>query len=248
MSQNTRLRFAVFALAIAALVALSLVLPLDRWVLRAADWIRAAGALGVVTYVGLYIAGTLLFAPGSILTLAAGFAYGPLAGTVLVLPTATVAALLAFVVARFVARDWVNAKVERHPRFAAVDRAVARAGFRIVLLLRLSPLFPYNFLNYALGLTGVSLAKYALASFVGMLPGTAMYVYLGSLVTRASELAGGVDSEVARSAEGGGSASAARSALYWGGLAATVLATVLITRYARRELRAELDGAKDGDE
>ena len=159
--------------------------------LELAEWIRGAGAAGVALYSGLYMLGTLLFFPGALLTLVAGFAYGPLWGTLIVWPTATIASALAFLAGRFVARDWVAAKARRHPRFGALDEAVGRRGFRIVLLLRLSPIFPFNFLNYTLGVTSLKLRHYVLASFLGMLPGTAMYVYLGSLVTSATQLASG---------------------------------------------------------
>ena len=97
------------------------------------------------------------------------------------------AATLAFVLGRTVARGWIARRIAGSPRFAAVDEAIGENGFRIVLLLRLSPLFPFNLLNYALGLTRLSLRDYVVASALGMLPGTILYVYLGSLVTSASE-------------------------------------------------------------
>ncbi len=221
-------RLALLALVVAVIVA-SFFLPVQRWMLSLAEWVRGAGAAGVAVYVGVYVAGTLLFLPGSVLTLAAGFAWGPLWGTLIVWPTATLAASLCFLVARFVARDWVGRKVATHPKFASVDRAIGRQGFKIVTLLRLSPIFPFNFLNYALGLTTISFGRYVLASLIGMLPGTAMYVYLGSLVESASKLA-----------EGAPRGGAAQQALYWGGLVATVAVAVVVTRVARRALAAEL--------
>ena len=222
--------------ALLALVGSAFVLPTERWLLRLADWIRGAGVTGALVYSAVYIGGTLLLLPGSILTLAAGFAYGPLWGTLLVWPTATVAACASFVVARFFARDWVSRKVNRNAKFSAVDRAIGKQGFKIVLLLRLSPLFPFNFLNYALGLSKISFARYAAASLLGMLPGTAMYVYLGSLVTSASRLAEGTSSD-----------SPAQSALYWGGLLATVVVTVVITRISRRALASEIQQAEESE-
>ena len=233
-SSASKLKLAVGLTALAALAVSSFFLPTRRWVLELADWIRAGGAAGVLLYAGLYVLGTLLFFPGALLTLVAGFAYGPLWGTLIVWPTATVASALAFLAGRFVARDWVAAKARHHPRFGALDEAVGRRGFRIVLLLRLSPIFPFNFLNYTLGVTSLKLSHYVLASFIGMLPGTAMYVYLGSLVTSATQLASGHPS--------GG---AAGSALYWVGLVATVAVTVVLTRLARRELKRNIGDTGD---
>ena len=224
-SGSARIKLWAGLAVILLLVASSFLLPTQAWLLRLAGWVRGAGLPGAALYAGVYVVGTVAFVPGSLLTLAAGFAYGPLWGTLLVWPSATIGSGLAFLVGRFLARDWVAKRIAGSRRFAAIDRAVAKSGFRIVLLLRLSPVFPFNFLNYALGLTRIGFWRYLLASFLGMLPGTAMYVYLGSLVTSASALTGGV--------EGGG---AARSVLYWGGLVATVLVTVLVTRLARREL------------
>lgn len=229
---GVKLAVGLAVLAVAAI--LSFFLPTERWVLGLASWIRAAGAAGATAYAALYVVGTLLFFPGALLTLVAGFAYGPLWGALLVWPTATFAATLAFLTGRFLARDWVAARAARHPRFSALDAAVGRRGFRIVFLLRLSPLFPFTFLNYALGVTSLELRTYVVASLTGMLPGTILYVYLGSLVTSASELAAGHPT--------GGWAG---SALYWIGLGATVVVTVLLARLARRELARTLD-ATDG--
>lgn len=227
-TQRRLLLGAVLLIAIAAFF----LLPTRRWLLWLAEWVRGAGAPGAAVFAAVYVIGTLLFLPGSVLTLGAGFAYGPLWGTLLVWPTATVAAALAFLVGRFVARGAISQRVEAHPKFSAVDEAVGEQGFKIVLLLRLSPLFPFNFLNYALGLSRIRFWPYVLASFIGMLPGTAMYVYLGSLITSASRLTQG--------APKGGTA---QQALYWGGLVATVVATIFVTRVARRALaRALPDG------
>jgi uncharacterized membrane protein YdjX (TVP38/TMEM64 family) len=124
--------------------------------------------------------------------------------------------------------------VSGDPRFAAIDEAVGESGFKIVFLLRLSPILPFNLLNFALGLTCVSLREYVLASFLGMLPGTLLYVYLGSLVTRASEIAAGH----------AGSAGAWQKALYAVGLVATIAATVVITRISRRALTRALDQSR----
>ncbi|HEY6006573.1 MAG TPA: TVP38/TMEM64 family protein [Anaeromyxobacter sp.] len=208
-----------------------LLLPLDRWLLSVVDSIRGAGALGVGAFSIAYVAATVLLLPGAALTAGAGFAYGPLWGTVLASPVSVVAATLAFLLGRTVARRRIARRIAGNPRFAAIDEAIGEGGLKIVFLLRLSPLVPFNLLNYALGLSRVSLRDYVVASAVGMLPGTVLYVYLGSLVTSASELAAG-----ARPSAGGW-----ERALYWAGLAATLGATWLLTRIARRALSRAIE-------
>lgn len=219
--------------AAAALATAAWLLPIAAWSRTAVTWVRSAGGLGVFAFVFLYVAAALLLVPGSVLTLGAGFAYGPLWGSVLVVPTSWVPAALGFALARSGLRGWVERKVEGRPRFAAIDRAVGGDGFRIVLLLRLSPIVPYSLLNYALGLTKIKPGDYLLASALGMLPGTILYVYLGSLADAAADLSAG----------SGAAADPWRRALYWGGLGAAALVTVLITRAARRALRHELPAA-----
>jgi uncharacterized membrane protein YdjX (TVP38/TMEM64 family) len=123
------------------------------------------------------------------------------------------------------ARGFIERRIAAHPRFAALDRAVGRQGFKIVLLTRLSPLFPFNVLNYAYGLTRVSLRDYVLASWMGMLPATILYVYLGSAAKSLADVSAG-------RVEGG----AGQTVLFFLGLAATVVVTVYISRLARREL------------
>ena len=200
-----------------------LVLPAGAWAEQLVAWIHGAGVAGVAAYVAAYATVTLLLLPASLLTAGAGLAYGPILGTTLVSPVSVAAATLAFLLGRTVARDWVASRIAGDARFAAIDAAIGRHGFRIVALLRLSPLVPFSVLNYALGLTRVRLRDFVLGSFVGMLPGTLLYVYLGSLVTTVTAL--GTD-------RGSGT----RHGLYWAGLAATLMATVSITRIARRAL------------
>ena len=145
-------------------------------------------------------------------------------------PASVAGATCAFLLGRTVLRGWAQRQVERSPRVRAIDAAVEREGFKLVLLLRLSPIFPFNLLNYALSLTRLTLGQYVLASAIGMLPGTALYVYLGSLAPAAAELS---------SASRGGSAT--RTALYVVGLLATVAVVVIATRAARRALDDKLD-------
>jgi uncharacterized membrane protein YdjX (TVP38/TMEM64 family) len=146
----------------------------------ALKWVESLGYIGGLVFMLIYIVSTVAFIPGSVLTLGAGVLFGVVLGSIYVFVGATLGAIAAFLVGRYLARNWVSKKIEGNQEFAAIDRALAHAGFKIVLLTRLSPIFPFNLLNYAFGVTGVTFKDYALAS-VGMFPGTVMYVYIGSL-------------------------------------------------------------------
>jgi uncharacterized membrane protein YdjX (TVP38/TMEM64 family) len=212
---------ALFVAIVVALAAGALLLPVRQWLGEVLDWTAGLGYWGPFLVAGLYVVACVLMLPGSALTLGAGALFGLGVGTVTVSVGSTLGAAAAFLVGRFVARDWVARKIATHPKFAAIDEAVGKQGFRIVLLTRLSPAFPFNFLNYAYGLTGVPLWKYFLASWTGMLPGTVMYVYIGSLVNVAA---------------GDSQTGTLKWVLYGVGFAATIAVTVVITRIARRSL------------
>ena len=220
------------AVVLLGLVTAIMVSPVATWTAAIVAWVRGAGILGVLVFSGVYVAASLALLPGSALTLGAGFAYGPWIGVLIASPISVVAALLGFWIARGVGRSWVERRTAQDPRFARLQRAVAARGFRLVLLLRLSPLVPFNLLNYGLGLSDIKTRDYVLASFLGMLPGTILYVYVGSLVTNVSALAAG-------RVPGG----PLQSALYWGGLVASVILGIVITRAARTALRNELAAA-----
>jgi len=215
-------RVAGTALAIVALVAVGTQAgpALERF----QAWVADLGPLGPAAFVVGYALATVAFAPGAILTLAAGSIFGVALGSVYVFFAATLGASLAFLAARHVVRRWIEQRVADNPRFSAIDRAIARDGRRIVFLLRLSPVFPFNLLNYALGLTRIGFGDFVVAS-LGMIPGTILYVYLGAL--------GG---QAAVAASGGDDTAMWTWAVRLLGLAATVLVTVLITRTARRAL------------
>jgi len=225
----TKTRVLIIVLVVATLAAAAFLLPIKDWTIQLAEWARGTGALGVTVFVLAYIVSTVLGLPGSILTLAAGFAYGPVWGLAIASPASVAGATCAFLLGRTLLHDWAVRRVGESARIRAIDAAVAREGFKLVFLLRLSPLFPFNVLNYALSLSRVSLLTYVTASFLGMLPGTAMYVYLGSLAPAAAELSS--------ASQGGGSA---RTALYAAGLVATIAVAVLGTRAARRALDPKL--------
>ncbi|MGM3304395.1 TVP38/TMEM64 family protein [Anabaena sp. WFMT] len=182
--------FTLFAFSIAGLLHTDLALAQEsinsssfnpQEILRnALQWIDNLGTVGAIAFIGIYIIATVAFLPGSILTLGSGIVFGVIWGSIYVFIGATIGATAAFIVGRYLARGWVSQKIADNKKFAAIDQAVGREGLKIVLLMRLSPIFPFNLLNYALGITGVSLKDYIIGS-IGMIPGTIMYVYIGSL-------------------------------------------------------------------
>ncbi len=197
---------------------------------RFTAWVQGLGVWGPVAYIAGYVLATILFAPGVILTLASGVIFGLFWGTVYTVIGATLGAACSFLIARYLARGFVERRLADRPRFQAIDRAVGRQGFKIVFLMRLSPVFPYNLLNYALGLTRVRFSDYLLAC-VGMIPGTILYVYYGKALGSLAAVASGA--EVQKGAE------------FWVfpglGLVATIAVTTYITRIAGRALRQEIE-------
>ena len=178
-SRGGRGRLLLLVLAAVAVAAVLRFLPVNQWLLGFVAWIRGAGTAGMAVFLVAYVVACVLLLPGLVLTLGAGFAYGVAVGVPLVWVSANLGAAVAFLLGRTLARERIAARVAGNPRFAAIDRAVGREGFKIVLLTRLSPAFPFNLLNYAYGLTRVTFRDYVVGSLVGMIPGTAMYVYLG---------------------------------------------------------------------
>ena len=191
------------------------------------EWVQSVGPWGAVLFAAAYVPAAVLLVPGSLLTLGAGFVFGVVRGTVIVSLGSTAGAAVAFMVGRGIARDWVARRLADRPMMAALARAVETEGFKIVLLTRLSPVLPYTLLNYAFGLTAVPFRKYILASWIGMLPGTIMYVYLGSAANSVAALVSGDQPQ-----------STGQQILFALGLVATVAATVIVTRTARRALNA----------
>ncbi len=217
----------VFALIIAAALA-SWFLFLQDHLPGFMEWVREQGLWGAVL-VGLgYALATVLMIPGSLVTLLIGAIYGPWLGTALVSPASVLGATLAFLLGRTVFRPSMEAKMANSPRFTALQGAMEQQGFKILTLVRLSPIFPFTLVNYAFGLTRVSLGAYILGSFLGMLPGTLMYVYLGSAVGDVASLASEGLGDTDTGWQG--------QALQWGGLAATLIVTIFITRVAKKAL------------
>ena len=198
---------------------------------NALQWIDNLGAIAPIAFILIYIIATVAFLPGSILTLGAGVVFGIIEGSIYVFVGATIGATLAFLVGRYLARGWISKKIAGNQKFSAIDRAVGNEGLKIVLLTRLSPVFPFNLLNYGLGITRVSLKDYVLGS-VGMIPGTIMYVYIGSLAGSIATIGGETQPD-------------ANPIAQWAiriiGFIATVGVTLYVTKIARKALDESID-------
>jgi uncharacterized membrane protein YdjX (TVP38/TMEM64 family) len=193
---------------------------------RFSMWVQAQGAWAPFAYLVGYVIATIAFVPGALPTMAAGVIFGLWTGTFYAFLGEILGGVVAFLLARSVARPLVEHRLARSLRFTMLDRAVAAQGRRIVFMLRLSPAVPFNLLNYALGITNIRLLDYVLAS-IGMLPGAFLYVYYGKLIGDVAALASGAAPEHDRT--------------YWLvtglGLAATIAASVVLARIATRALR-----------
>ena len=216
----------VVALLLGLLI-LSRRVPLGPMIARLENSVQDLGAWGPLIFGLVYVAAVVALVPASALTLAAGAVFGLAVGTVTASLASTAGAAAAFLISRYLARGLVTRKLGDDPRFAAIDREISRSGALIVALLRLSPAVPFGLQNYLYGLTGIGFRTYLLTSWIAMLPGTVMYVYLGYLGRAGLDAAGG--------------SGRTRTPLEWAllavGLAATVAVTLLVTRLARRALR-----------
>jgi uncharacterized membrane protein YdjX (TVP38/TMEM64 family) len=223
-------RRALLLLAVVLLLAMvGLILPVREYLSAALGWMASHRESSWLAFIALYVLATVCMVPGLILTLAAGAIFGLLRGVVLVSAASVLGASAAFFIGRTVARGWTQRRIAGWPRFRALDGALAARGFWIVLLTRLSPLFPFNVLNYAYGVTTVRPRDYIAASWLGMLPGTVVYVYAGSAAAN-----------LARALAGGAHVGRSGALLLVLGLAATVAVAVLVTRLARAQLEREL--------
>jgi len=191
------------------------------------------GTTGILIFIVVYAVASVLMAPGSILTIGAGFAFGLWKGFLAVSAGATLGASLAFLVARFIARDKIEAIAKRNETFRRIDKAIGEKGAKLIFLLRLSPVIPFNLSNYLYGLTAVKFWPYVLASWIGMMPGTFLYVYIGAA------------GKAAVAAAAGGEA-LKHGWQYWTflgvGLAATIIVTIWVTKIARDALNRTTDG------
>ena len=220
-----RFRAGVAAVAVALLIWLG-----GRWagprMLGVMVDVRQWGLVAPVAFMLLYAVAVVALVPASVLTMAGGAVFGLVRGVAFSFGGALLGSTVAFLLGRYVARRLIERKLATMPRFAAIDRAVSAQGRRIVFLLRLSPIVPFNFLNYALGVTRISIKDFAIAS-AGMLPGAVMYAYAGKVTGEALALAG--QAELPKNSS--------YYAILVAGLAATLAATTVITRTARKALR-----------
>ncbi len=174
-------RWVVVGLVVITLSTLSATLPVREWIRDFVGWVQQLGPIGVIIFIIAYALATALSLPGWIFTVSAGVIYGIIGGTLVALCGAVIGAALAFLVARYFLRQNIEEITQRNPRFAAIDKAIGKNGWKIVGLLRLSPLIPFNLSNYFYGITSISFGAYVLVSAVGMIPGTLLYAYLGAI-------------------------------------------------------------------
>jgi uncharacterized membrane protein YdjX (TVP38/TMEM64 family) len=213
----------VFALVLIAFSIAAAVFPVRDWIRNLIDWVQRLGPAGIAVFIGAYAIATVLFLPGWIFTVTAGLLFGVIGGTAVALSGATIGAALAFLIARYLVRDSIQNLAGSNPRFQAIDRAIGENGWKIVGLLRLNPLIPFNLSNYFYGITAIRFWPYVLISAIGMLPGTLLYAYLGAV---------GKATLAAKS-----SSSVWQYLLLGVGLGATVAVTIIISRIARNALK-----------
>jgi uncharacterized membrane protein YdjX (TVP38/TMEM64 family) len=223
----------IIILAVIAIVVILFTLPIKDYMQQGLEWTESLGVWGPVFVALFYIVACILFLPGSIITLGAGALFGLVTGLITVSIGSVLGASAAFLVGRTLARKSIESKVSGNARFSAIDEAVGKQGFKIVFLTRLSPIFPFNLLNYAFGLTKVGFWQYLFASWIGMLPGTIMYVYLGSAA-----------GSLANAAAGNVEKTTGQQVLFWVGLAATVVVATYVTKVARKALAEATEESK----
>ena len=223
------IKIIIVLVVIAALVVAAKSFDLQQGFRDMLAWISGLGPLAPLIFIALYIVICVLLLPGFIVTLGAGVLFGVVKGSIAVSIGSTLGATCAFLIGRYLARNWVSGKIAGNKKFKAIDEAVASQGWKIVLLTRLSPIFPFNLLNYAFGLTKVSLKHYFFASWVGMIPGTIMFVYVGSLA-----------GDLAKLGTGQRTRTTGEWVLYGVGLLATLAVTIFVTRIAKKALATRI--------
>jgi len=218
------------AVIIACLIVLLRIVPVGVGLDKLHVYLASMGVAGILIYIAIYIVATICLIPGSALTLLAGVLYGPIIGTVVVSIGATMGAAGAYLLGRYAFRSSVERATGGKPKFAAIDRAIGKNGPKIVALLRLSPMVPFNLSNYFFGLTAIRFWPYTLVSWIFMLPGTLLYVYFGYAASQAA---------------GSGRSS---SLLHWVlvgiGLILILIVTIYITHLAKKALASE-EGVTD---
>jgi uncharacterized membrane protein YdjX (TVP38/TMEM64 family) len=225
MSKRTLLKFLVCLCILLGLFVASRYLNLTGLLRDSLAWIRSLGPWAPIAFIVTYCISCVLAIPASVLTLGGGFLFGAVWGSLYVVAGAMLGAIASFLVGRYLARDWVARKIEHHRKFKAIDAAIAQEGWKIVLLARLAPIFPYAVLNYGFALTRIPFGQYVSATAIGILPAMIAFVYFGSLATDLAGLAQGAKSQ---------------PALKWAIAGITLIVAVLLTRIAHRSLSRAL--------
>lgn len=223
-TRRGHLKWIVIAATVAIFASVYAFLPIGDWLHSFQTWVQAYGPVGWVIFVVVYALTAFFLIPASILSIGAGVAYG-LWGFPLVVIGASLGSALSFLAARYVFHDRVQEKITHYPRFRAVNEAIRDEGWKVVILLRLSPALPFSLQNWFLGLTPVGFWPSQIATFFGIMPGTLLYIWVSSLGGEAA--AGNLSSDT----------SLARYLVLGLGLLATLVVTVVITRKAQQKLR-----------
>jgi pyruvate/2-oxoglutarate dehydrogenase complex dihydrolipoamide dehydrogenase (E3) component/uncharacterized membrane protein YdjX (TVP38/TMEM64 family) len=214
----------IAALLVAIAVGL-LSLPVREWFVHFESYVSSLGPIGPIVVVLAYVVLTVFLVPGSAITIGSGTLFGLKTGLMVVVAGANLGALCSFLLARTFLRAKVARWAAANPKFSSLDRAIGRQGFKMVLLTRLSPVFPFVLLNYFLGLTSVRTGPYVLANLLGMLPATFLFVYIGAAARDA--IAGQMDASVGLY----------QQTLKYVGLLATIAVVIMVTRIARKAIR-----------
>lgn len=240
-STRTKIKLVALVVCLAVVLVIVIVLPVGEWINSFLEWVDDQGVVGVILYAAVYYVATILLIPGLILTIGAGFVYNVVIGSLIVWVASNAGAITAFFIGRYLLREMVENMAKKYPVFGAIDRAVGDHGLKLVFLMRLSPVLPFNVLNYSLGITTVKWWQCLLASLIGMLPGTIMFVYIGSVARSISDIA----TEDSSDASGSDPAATGRTVLFIVGLVATILVVVLVSYIAGNAVRKELKAAKE---
>lgn len=219
----------LFLAALTLLLGLSRIFSLELWVVAALNWVDDLGRWGILVFILLYVVFCICAVPDLLPNLVAGMVWGAPTATLAVSIGRMLGSSISFLLMRTLVSNWLQPFIEEHPRFNLIRRAVSEEGFKIIVLLRLCPVFPINFLHYALGLTNVSLLTYMAATFVGMLPRTFLVSYFGATGRGMADLYSGNVEE------------GAQPLLFIGGLVLTLLVTLLIAWIAHRSIKKIAD-------
>lgn len=216
-------------LGFVALIGAWFLLPMDEWLQHFSQWAQGLGTTGVVIVSIAYVICTVLLVPGVALTLAVAVAYGWWALAICFFGGMT-AALISFLISRYLARERVKRFLDKHPAMKAVDTVAHEESFKTIVLARLTPVTPFAVENYAFGVTGVRLGSFLLATAIGIIPGTIQNVWIGVIGRTAAE----------------GSAGMMNWVLLTVGLVATIVLTVWMTRQAKIRMKQQAELAFQG--